>query len=215
MKTLHKKFFVDDHRNFAEKSIAPCNQRNDDSKYSKTSLDMNKKENLTAEKQENPKIKDDDQSKHFKHTFRDETCDFYCKVLFAHEFELFREKTLGSKTDLILSLSKCARFKASGGKSGVKFYKTADDRFLLKELNRRTEARDVSTFIPKYLNYMTQAHDEGTGNTLLAKIFGVFDVGFKNHVTGSQSGIMFILMENLAYGRSNITGSYDLKGSRR
>lgn len=161
------------------------------------------------------KQKDDDQAKHFKHSFHNDSCDFFCKLLFANEFESFREKTLGSKTDLILSLAKCSRFKAIGGKSGVKFYKTADGRFLLKELNRRTEARDVSTFIPKYLNYMTRAHEEGAGNTLLAKIFGVFDVGFKNHVTGSQSGIMFILMENLTYGRANITGSYDLKGSRR
>ena len=121
---------------------------------------------------------------------------------------------MDSRTDLILSLSECSRFKASGGKSGVKFFKTTDDRFLLKELNR-TEARYVSTFIPKYLDYMSQAHKDGNGNTLLAKIFGVFDVGYKNSATGRQSGIMFILMENLTYGRFNITGSYDLKGSRR
>ena len=157
----------------------------------------------------------DDQFKHFKHSFSDETCDFYCKVIFANEFESYRENTLNSRTSLILSLSECSRFKASGGKSGVKFYKTKDGRFLLKELNRRTEAKDVITFIPKYLDYMTKAHKEGGNNTLLAKIFGVFDVGYKNSDTNRQSGITFILMENLTYGRPNITGSYDLKGSRR
>ena len=213
---MHSIFFADDYRNFAESSVSQGNEVKNETNQHKTGIGTNKKDSCASDKQDGSKVKDnDDQSKHFKHSFRDETCDFFCKVLFAHEFESFRGKTLGSKTDLILSLSKCTRFKASGGKSGVKFYKTADDRFLLKELNRRTEARDVSTFIPKYLNYMSQAHKEGTGNTLLAKIFGVFDVGFKNHATGSQSGIMFILMENLTYGRSNITGSYDLKGSRR
>ena len=206
--------FTDDYRNFVETSTAQFLQ-DIENKQQKSNVEIHKKDSSTTEKHDSTKTKDsDDQSKHFKHSFRDDSCDFFCKVLFAHDFEIFREKTLSSKTDLILSLSKCLRFKASGGKSGVKFYKTADDRFLLKELNRRTEARDVSTFIPKYLNYMTRAH-EGAGNSLLAKIIGVFDVGFKNHVTGSQSGIMFILMENLTYGRSNITGSYDLKGSRR
>ena len=155
-----------------------------------------------------------DQFNHFKYLFRDDICDFYCKVLFPGEFEQFREKSLKSRTELILSLSECSRFKASGGKSGVKFFKTLDDRFLLKELNR-SEARDVTTFIPKYLNYINKAHSDGSSNTLLAKILGVFDVGYKNHETGRQSGIMFILMENLTYGRCNITGSYDLKGSRR
>ena len=166
------------------------------------------------------KKESDDQNRHFKYSFRDESCEFYCKALFANEFECFRESTLSSRTQLLLSLSECSRYNASGGKSGVKFFKTTDDRFLLKELNR-TEAKDVTTFVPKYLDYMAKAHYNelfeqfGSSNTLMAKIFGVFDVGYKNQDTGRKSGTMYILMENLTYGRSNITGSYDLKGSRR
>ena len=208
-----------DYRNFVENSTShkSIEESNNIDASENSNEVQNKHHSTSNEKQgDGTKQKDnDDTYKHFKHSFRDDTCDFYCKVLFAKEFETFRERTLNSRTDLILSLSECSRFKASGGKSGVKFFKTIDGRFLLKELSRRTEARDVSTFIPKYLEYVTNAHTEGTSNTLLAKIFGVFDVGCKNHETGRQSGIMFVLMENLTYDRPNITGSYDLKGSRR
>ena len=207
-----------DYRNFVENSTSHQSIEESNIKdASENSNEVLNKHTISNEKQgDGTKQKDnDDTLKHFKHSFRDDTCDFYCKVLFAKEFETYRERTLNSGTDLILSLSECSRFKASGGKSGVKFFKTIDGRFLLKELSRRTEARDVSTFIPKYIDYVTNAHKEGTSNTLLAKIFGVFDVGYKNHETGRQSGIMFVLMENLTYDRPNITESYDLKGSRR
>ena len=218
----HISIFADDYRNFVEHPISehlgmdPIIADNDKDKEDKVQAASQTGRLAISERQGgNIKLKDnDEQAKHFKHLFSDDSCDFYCKVLFANDFEGFREKILPSGTDLILSLSECSRFKASGGKSGVKFFKTTDERFLLKELNRM-EARDVSTFIPKYLDYIAKAHADGSGNTLLAKIFGVFDVGYKNSVTGRQSGIMFILMENLTYGRANITGSYDLKGSRR
>ena len=146
--------------------------------------------------------------------FSDDSCEFYCKVSFGKEFDEFRSKILSSGTDLILSLAECTRFRASGGKSGVKFFKTQDERFLLKELNRH-EVRDINIFAPKYLDYVTKAHKDGCKNTLLAKILGVFEVGYKNSVTNRSSGMVFILQENLVYDRTNILGSYDLKGSRR
>ena len=63
-----------------------------------------------------------------------------------------------------------SRFRASGGKSGVHFYKTNDDRFLLKELSRQ-EAKDFNVFAHKYLNYIREARDKNQP-TLLAKIVG-------------------------------------------
>ena len=72
-----------------------------------------------------------------------------------------------------LQLISCAlfsRFRASGGKSGVHFYKTNDDRFLLKELSRQ-EAKDFNVFAHKYLNYIREARDKNQP-TLLAKIVG-------------------------------------------
>ena len=184
-----------------------------------TTNDMEKKPSPTAssEKHENNKSTHDYEhsQSHFKHLFHDDTCEFYCKVSFAREFESFRAKIIESQTDMILSLAECSRFKSSGGKSGVKFYKTKDDRFLLKELNR-PEARDFNnSFAPKYLEYMTKAHKDGGQSTLLAKILGVFEVGYKNSAANRSSAIVFIVMENLLYGRTNIAGSYDLKGSRR
>ena len=62
------------------------------------------------------------------------------------------------------------RFRASGGKSGVRFFKTNDDRFLLKEVSRQ-EAKDFNVFCPKYLDYVNAAKQNGQPS-LFAKIVG-------------------------------------------
>ena len=149
---------------------------------------------------------------HFQYSFSDETCEFYCSVLFAREFENFREDVVGSRKRFLTSMSSCNRFRASGGKSGVHFYKTNDDRFLLKELNRQ-ESKDFNRFAPKYLAYL-EASQKNREPTLLAKIVGGFEVGYNNSSTGNSFGMVFIVMENLTFKRK-VTGSYDLKGSLR
>ena len=149
---------------------------------------------------------------HFQHSFSDATCEFYCSVLFAREFDKFREGIIGDRDDFISSLASCSRFRASGGKSGVNFFKTCDDRFIIKELNRQ-EAKDLNAFAPKYLSYLTAAHQENQA-TLLAKIFGVYEVGYNNSATGNSFGMVLMVMENLTFKRK-IASSYDLKGSLR
>ena len=99
-----------------------------------------------------------------------------------------------------------------GGKSGLLFYKTTDDRFVIKQMSR-FEYQSFLDFAPHYFQYLTQSVELGT-KTLLAKIVGVYKVGFRNSVTGSGINMEFLIMENLFYGKE-VTKSYDLKGSVR
>lgn len=87
-----------------------------------------------------------------------------------------------------------------------------DDRFIVKQMSR-FEIQSFLDFAPHYFDYMTTAFQEKRP-TVLAKIVGVFRIGFKNSVTTSASKMDILIMENLFYGK-NISQKFDLKGSIR
>ena len=99
-----------------------------------------------------------------------------------------------------------------GGKSGLSFFKTNDDRFILKQMSR-FEFQSFLEFAPHYFEYITQCINSKV-KTLLGKIIGVYKVGFKNASTGAGLKMDVLIMENLFYNR-DITKSYDLKGAIR
>ena len=99
-----------------------------------------------------------------------------------------------------------------GGKSGLLFYKTIDDRFILKQMSR-FEYQSFLEFAPHYFQYLEQCVEKGE-KTLLAKIVGVFKIAFKNSTTGQGMNLEFLVMENLFFGKE-VSKSYDLKGSVR
>jgi 1-phosphatidylinositol-3-phosphate 5-kinase len=86
-----------------------------------------------------------------------------------------------------------------GGKSGLLFYKTTDDRFVLKQMSR-FEYQSFLEFAPHYFQYLESSVESGE-RTLLAKIVGVFKIGFKNSSTGQGMNMEFLIMENLFYGK--------------
>uniref|UniRef100_A0A182QYI4 1-phosphatidylinositol-3-phosphate 5-kinase n=1 Tax=Anopheles farauti TaxID=69004 RepID=A0A182QYI4_9DIPT len=109
------------------------------------------------------------------------------------------------------SLSKSVRWEARGGKSGSKFSKTVDDRFVLKEMSR-TDLTIFENFAPNYFEYMQRCIKQ-KHITLLAKIFGVFKITIKRKDnTTVESSVL--VMENLFCGKE-INEKYDLKGSDR
>ena len=178
----------------------------------------------------------------FELQFEDDSCQFYCCAFYAKGFSRIRdmvfareenswtscrnntreEETASSShpKDLFLkSLWNCAKWEPSGGKSGLTFYKTQNGRFILKELSK-FEIQSWPNFAEHYFDYMTKSLAEDQNQetpflpSLLAKIYGVFKIGFKNSKTNSNMKIDFLVMENLFYGR-DIKESYDLKGSMR
>ncbi|XP_053672847.1 putative 1-phosphatidylinositol 3-phosphate 5-kinase [Anopheles nili] len=109
------------------------------------------------------------------------------------------------------SISKSVRWEARGGKSGSKFSKTVDDRFVLKEMSR-TDLTIFENFAPNYFEYLQRCIKQ-KHITLLAKIFGVFKITIKRKDNTTVESAVLV-MENLFCGR-DINEKYDLKGSDR
>merc|ERR1712105_82275 len=72
---------------------------------------------------------------HFFLDMSDGTTKFFCCSYFTAEFHKFRQNILQETSErqekFVQSLSSCFRWEAMGGKSGLLFYKTLDDRFVL------------------------------------------------------------------------------------
>ncbi|KAM7339442.1 hypothetical protein ACRRTK_000057 [Alexandromys fortis] len=145
--------------------------------------------------------------------FSDANAKFYCRLYYAGEFHKMREVVLGSsEEDFIRSLSHSSPWQARGGKSGAAFYATEDDRFILKQMPR-LEVQSFLDFAPHYFNYITNAVQQKRP-TALAKILGVYRIGYKNSQNNTEKKLDLLVMENLFYGRK-MAQVFDLKGSLR
>jgi len=155
----------------------------------------------------------DQEDEHFVLEVSDLTTKFYCCSYFTKEFNNLRKLIFpDGEKNFVHSLADCSRWEAMGGKSGLLFYKTKDDRFVLKQMSR-FEYQSFLEFAPHYFQYLQQSIQSGT-KTLLGKIVGVFKIGFRNSAIGTGMNMEFLIMENLFYGKE-VTKSYDLKGSVR
>ena len=154
-----------------------------------------------------------EKQRHLDYQFGDEINDskFYVKIHFASEFDQFRRQIFepGSAflEDFMASTSACDSWQTSGGKSGATFYKTSDERFLLKQVNKH-EMITFQNIALRYFDYITKNEDR----TLMAKIVGLYTVGYKTALSCLKTNV--IVLENLFYGHK-IAESYDLKGSMR
>ena len=154
------------------------------------------------------------ETQHFDLEMSDANTKFYCCSYFTAEFHALRSRVIGDCSDdlFMASLADCDRWEAMGGKSGLFFYKTTDDRFVLKQMSR-FEYQAFLDFAPHYFEYLKKS-SQNEGKSLLGKILGVYKVGFKNSLSNSGMSMEFLIMENLFYNKK-ISRSYDLKGSVR
>ncbi|KAL9891944.1 1-phosphatidylinositol 3-phosphate 5-kinase fab1 [Glossina fuscipes fuscipes] len=108
------------------------------------------------------------------------------------------------------SLCSSVQWEAKGGKSGSRFCKTSDDRFVLKEMSKN-DVNIFEIFAPNYFDYINKCQQQNQP-TLLAKIFGVFKVIVKKKDSSVEKALL--VMENLFY-ECDIKNKFDLKGSER
>ncbi|XP_061547176.1 1-phosphatidylinositol 3-phosphate 5-kinase isoform X4 [Phycodurus eques] len=159
------------------------------------------------------KQKKQSQNPHIELQFSDANAKFYCRIYYAAEFHRMREEILESvEEDFVRSLSHCVNWQARGGKSGAVFYATEDDRFILKQMPR-LEVQSFLDFAPHYFTYITGAVQQKRP-TALAKILGVYRIGYKNSQNNTEKKLDLLVMENLFYGRK-MAQVFDLKGSLR
>ncbi|XP_049341277.1 1-phosphatidylinositol 3-phosphate 5-kinase isoform X8 [Astyanax mexicanus] len=150
---------------------------------------------------------------HIELQFSDASAKFYCRIYYAEEFHKMREEVMEStEEDFVRSLSHCVNWQARGGKSGAVFYATEDDRFILKQMPR-LEVQSFLDFAPNYFTYITGAVQQKRP-TALAKILGVYRIGYKNSQNNTEKKLDLLVMENLFYGRK-MAQVFDLKGSLR
>lgn len=169
--------------------------------------------------------KDSDKKKHnnshVEIHVQDSTTQFTCKIYFAKEFDDLRSRCLKQnlpsaslqediRKTYARSLSQSQKWEARGGKSGSKFSKSSDDRFILKEMSKQ-DVGEFEKFAPRYFEFVNECIHKNYP-TLLAKIFGVYKVVIKKKDSVLERAVLVI--ENLFCDRK-IINKYDLKGSER
>ncbi|KAJ1367987.1 hypothetical protein KIN20_029031 [Parelaphostrongylus tenuis] len=132
-------------------------------------------------------------------------------VYYAEKFRLLRKLLFTEGEEAFTrSLSQSTFWTPQGGKSGSFFYKTQDERFVVKQMSR-FEIQSFVQFAPHYFEYIKTAVAENK-LTSLCKVYGVFRVGYKSKTAQMKADIL--VMEHLFY-KCNVNQVWDLKGSLR
>nr|XP_023014888.1 1-phosphatidylinositol 3-phosphate 5-kinase isoform X1 [Leptinotarsa decemlineata]XP_023014889.1 1-phosphatidylinositol 3-phosphate 5-kinase isoform X1 [Leptinotarsa decemlineata] len=169
-----------------------------------------------TEQSPNPVEKNDDAKKarnaHIEVQFQDSNSNFFCRVYLAEKFAALRASVLPiGEEGYIRSLSRSIQWNARGGKSGSNFAKTADDRFILKDMSK-SEVQLFLESASNYFVYMNKCHSTKQP-TLLGKIVGIYQIVFRNNSNVPYRSNILV-MENLFYNRK-VSQKFDLKGSMR
>ena len=142
-------------------------------------------------------------------------------IYYPKQFEALRIAYCSTLEDLLISLNRSKDWdKNTGGKSKARFYKTDDERFILKNINEN----EFNMFIESgldYFKYMSKFLFHKMPS-VLAKILGAYKIIIKG--VNKELKYNLVLMENIYFGivseinstfnspESNIR-VYDLKGS--
>ena len=152
-----------------------------------------------------------DTGTHMKYSFAHGPVKASCKIFYAESFDALRRRT-GVADRFVESMSRCLKFDSKGGKTKSLFLKTLDGRFIIKSL-QEVELKAFTKFAPDYFAFMSYTLFHGVPS-VIAKMFGLFQVTIKNPATGVDFSYYLLVMENLFYER-NPNRRFDLKGSMR
>ncbi|GME61811.1 Zinc finger FYVE-type protein [Neofusicoccum parvum] len=127
---------------------------------------------------------------------------------------VFQNRSVRATSDrFVESMSRCLKWDSKGGKTKSLFLKTLDDRFVLKSLSQ-IEVSAFLKFAPDYFSFIHQNLFSSLPS-VIAKMFGLFQVTIKNPASGRDFDCFMLVMENLFYDRGNDLRRFDLKGSMR
>lgn len=139
-----------------------------------------------------------------------EVTRFFTRHFFSHQFFALRHHLCNGDLTFIQSLCRCVPWKASGGKSSASFFKTRDDRFVLKLISER-EFRMFLEVAVAYFAFQAECIQENTP-TSLVPILGMYATK-RMDGSGILSDTRFlVVMPNVVYG-GEFSQVFDLKGS--
>ncbi|KAJ0404970.1 hypothetical protein P43SY_004887 [Pythium insidiosum] len=127
-------------------------------------------------------------------------------------FAALRGLLYGSDEDFLFSIAHVNMWETLGGKSGASFYRTVDDRFVVKHISS-TELQSFLDVLPGYFKYMARVHFDGE-DSVLSKTVGMYQTTITRKDTGQKSAHNIVVMEN-AFFQKQIGRTFDLKGSSR
>ncbi len=171
-------------------------------------------------------------SPHIKHTLFHGATKVSCVSWFAEEFAALRERWGVSLDGFAESLSRCHSWAASGGKSRSAFYKTADGRFIAKQLVTVWSVDEKEAFLefaPSYIKHMMRAaksgeedEESGAPPSLLVRIAGVYSIKVKDTKSGETRLKMNVMVQENLFADLEEEGPnkpikpirFDLKGIR-
>ena len=148
------------------------------------------------------------------HTFADRSstraAQFSVTSVWAMHFHALRELYLDSQRDFVQSLAWAASWEATGGKSGARFERSADHRFVLKAVSKTEFDMFNEHIAAAYFQHMYMSLVEGVP-TLLVKILGAYKVSIP-----SKKSSYVIVMDDLFHQHVIPPGlKFDLKGKLR
>ncbi|CDO76841.1 hypothetical protein BN946_scf185033.g38 [Trametes cinnabarina] len=136
---------------------------------------------------------------------------FSCTVYYAKQFDQLR-KRCGVEDVFLKSLSRSENWAAEGGKSRSNFWKTTDNRFIIKTLVNAWNVADLQVLIELGPSYFKHMEATASRPTVLAKLLGFYTVEIRNLESGNtQAKADLLVMENLFYN-AKISKTFDLKG---
>ncbi|CAG8678914.1 4824_t:CDS:10 [Cetraspora pellucida] len=159
----------------------------------------------------NRKTQKEADSPHIKHKAIRGNKKITCTVYFAEQFDYLRRRC-GIEDIYVDSLSRCSSWKVSGGKSASTFFKTQDDRLVIKQMVKswKISERDaLIQFSPKYFEYMNKSTNKPS---ILAKIFGFYSIKIKDIKKNNIIMKMDVLVMEQLFFEKTITRKFDLKG---
>ncbi|KAI0065116.1 hypothetical protein BV25DRAFT_1799271 [Artomyces pyxidatus] len=136
---------------------------------------------------------------------------FSCTAYYAKQFDALRRRC-GIEDVFLKSMAKSQNWVAEGGKSRSNFWKTSDDRFIIKTLVNAWNVADLQVLIDLAPSYFTHMESTASKASLLTKLLGFYTVEIRNLETGTvQAKADLLVMENLFYDQKP-TKTFDLKG---
>ena len=137
---------------------------------------------------------------------------FSCTVYYAKQFDALRRRC-GVEEAFARSMARCEPWKAQGGKSRSNFWKTSDDRFIIKTLVNAWNVADLCvvklySLCPLFVVLMVDIAKKASADRVGALVFHAYGVERESSVDTRQAA-------RLLYRRGSQPGNWDRVGKDR
>ena len=136
---------------------------------------------------------------------------FNVHIFYPRQFQIIRDKTIGSELNFLLGISQSEPTKERLGKSKAYFIKSHDNLYIIKILEEK-EFNMFKELAPHYFKHFCKAALSEMPSSMV-RTLGCYRIYVKNHTKGTSRSEWALLFENLSCNMSKDVEVYDLKGT--